>query len=531
MTRSSSRPDGRTVGRSIGLLTILLSVCPTARLRAQAIDTVVVVSQNVFPAGEADAPGFIARLANALHIRTRPSVIRRLLLVSPGDPYDSARVAESERALRAMNVFSRVRVDSARVDGRLALLVHTTDGWSTKPQLGYSAAGGDVSWLVGLVDENVLGTASTLRAVYNRTPDRSVFSLEYFSQHFVGRRAQLDLGYQNLSDGRKGQWLFGEPFYETAARAALATDGDAASERILVFRDGVLDTTFARRALRIGVAGGWAARATSRGYVRIWYGASWRREDFAAETTSVIPRSLFASAGAGVELSHVRFQVLERFNSYARREDVDLSQTLRLGVWAAPRAWGYPAGRAGAGPEARAQVSALWPRGFAVLRGQANGLYTGAGLDSGRVRVGVTVASQNLPRQTLILHLEGGALERTRPGSEFDLWLDKRGPRVFGAHEFTGTRMAWLALEDRILVTDELWGLVGVGVTPFFDWGGAWYADEGSRLGGDVGIALRLGPTRAVRGDVGEIALGYRFGEGFRPGSRWAVAVRKGVAF
>src|SRR2546430_8073829 len=183
-----------------------------------------------------------------------------------------------------------------------------------------------------MVDENVLGTASTLRAVYNRTPDRSILSLEYFSQHFVGRRAQLDLGYQNLSDGRKGQWLFGVPFYETATRAALATDGEAASERILVFRDGVLDTTFARRALRVGITGGWAVRATSRGYVRVWYGAHWRRGGFAAEVTSAIPRSLFASAGAGVELNHVRFQVLERFNSYARREDVALSQSLRLGV-------------------------------------------------------------------------------------------------------------------------------------------------------------------------------------------------------
>src|SRR3989442_15094841 len=220
-----------------------------------------------------------------------------------------------------MDGFSRVRVDSARVDGRLALRVQTTDGWSTKPQLGYSAAGGDVSWLVGLVDENVLGTASTLRAVYNRTPDRSVFSLEYFSQHFVGRRAQLDLGYQNLSDGRTGEWLFGEPFYETAARAALATDGAAASERILVFRDGVLDTSFARRALRIGVAGGWAARATGRGYVRIWDGASWRRGDFAAESTSGIPGSLFASPGAGAERGHVRLQGPRRFNPYRHPED------------------------------------------------------------------------------------------------------------------------------------------------------------------------------------------------------------------
>src|SRR5439155_6660712 len=124
--------------------------------------------------------------------------------------------------------------------------------------------------------------------------------------------------------------------------AALATDGEAASERILVFRDGVLDTTFARRALRVGITGGWAVRATSRGYVRVWYGAHWRREDFAAETTSAIPRSLFASAGAGVELNHLRFQVLERVNSYARREDVHLSQTLPPGAWAGPRRGGDP---------------------------------------------------------------------------------------------------------------------------------------------------------------------------------------------
>src|SRR3989442_5136166 len=124
-----------------------------------------------------------------------------------------------------------------------------------------------------MVEENLLGTASTLRAVYNRTADRSIRALEYLSQDFIGRRAQLDLGYQNLSDGRKGQWLFGVPFYETAARTALATDGEAASERILVFRDGALDTTFARRALRVGVTGGWGGRAARRGYARGWDGA------------------------------------------------------------------------------------------------------------------------------------------------------------------------------------------------------------------------------------------------------------------
>src|SRR5256885_10319875 len=53
------------------------------------------------------------------------------------------------------------------------------------------------------------------------------------------------------------------------------------------------------------------------------------------------------------------------------------------------------------------------------------------------------------------------------------------------------------------------------GVAPFFDYGGAWYPDEPARLGGNAGLALRMGPTRSVHGDVAEFALGYRFGQGW----------------
>src|SRR5438093_12215969 len=119
--------------RVVGIVLVLLSGGPPVRLSAQTIDTIVVVNHNIFDL-EGDAPGFLARLANRLHVTTRAGVIRRTLLVNPGDRYDSARVAESERALRALYVFSRVRMDTTRLDGRLALRVATTDGWSTKPQ-------------------------------------------------------------------------------------------------------------------------------------------------------------------------------------------------------------------------------------------------------------------------------------------------------------------------------------------------------------------------------------------------------------
>src|SRR5204862_6490176 len=183
-----------------------------------------------------------------------------------------------------------------------------------------------------------------------------------------------------------------------------------------------------------------------------------------------------------------------------------------IGVWAAPRAWGYPSGQAGVGPELSAQLAAPWRRGFAVVRAASNGVLTAGAPDSGRVAGAFTVASQNLPRQTLILHVEGAQLRRSKPGGEFDLWVTQNGPRVFGIHEFTGTHMAWLALEDRVLVADNLWGLMGVGVAPFLDYGGAWYSEEPARLGGGGGGSLRRGPGRAGGGGGCGVAAGARRG-------------------
>jgi hypothetical protein len=246
----------------------------------------------------------------------------------------------------------------------------------------------------------------------------------------------------------------------------------------------------------------------------------------------------------GIEVAHTRFHVLQGFNTYSRREDVNLSEYLRVGFWAAPRAWGYPAGQAGVGMELSGQVSTLWPGGFVVLNAGAHGVYTGSELDSTRVHGGLTITSQNFAYQTVIVHLEGGALRRAKPSAFFDTWLDQTGPRLYPAHAFTGTRTIWFAFEDRIVLSDQAFGLVGVGLAPFVDWGGAWYGDEPTwpgkvpmtllepmRTGCNAGISLRLGPTRAVRGEVSEFAFGYRFGAPADVPQGWAFSLRQGIFF
>ncbi len=503
----------------------MLTAQPLSRLTAQTdstrpvqqIDTIIIQNGNIFDHEDA-APDWVANLANRLHMRTRQSVIRSRLLLNPGDPFDPARLEESERALRTLGVFRLVRVDTLRAQpgDKLAIRAVTADGWSTQPQANYSNVGGDQTWELGFIERNFLGTATQLAVVYGVNPDRTHLNLAFINPHFVGRRTLLRAKYAALSDGNQGEWLFGLPFHETAAPHSVMTYGQTADERVLSFRDDSLILTQWHRLLRVGITGGIALHPNSHTYQHLWAGWEWRREDFADSGTTPFPRSLFTTVRAGIDVGSVRFRVLEHFNSYARREDVDLSTSMRLGAVI----------ESGVGYEAHAQTSAVWKKGFVMVQADA----TGGGLDSTRTRAGMTVVSQNIDRHTLIAHGEAGLLTNPKPGREFDPWLEQRNPRLFGIHDFTGTRMTWFVLEDRILVADNMLGLMALGLAPFIDYGGAWYADEPPRQGGNVGTSLRFGPTRAVQGEAVELAFGYRFGQGMK-GKRWAFTLRQGFSF
>jgi hypothetical protein len=515
--------------RRFGLAFAALALVTAARpAEAQTIDSIVVLNEDVF-AEEEEQLAFLARLANALHVRTRASTIRRALLINQGDPFDSARVVESERALRGLAVFRQVALDTAWVGGKLYLLVITGDGWSTRPQINFSSAAGDATWSVGITEENFLGTATEVGLAYYDNPDRSAFDIVYRNPHFIARRAILSGRYTHLSDGERGSWRLGMPFSQTSSRWALETNGEATEGRVLVFRDAALDTIYQKRYLRFSVRGGRALRATSRGYIRAWATAIWRREDYAADTATLIPRSTFGTVGLGLDFARPRFRIVRQFNSFTRREDLDLSQTARAALWVAPRAWGY-GDRAGLGPEVYAQGSVVWNRGFALLRGWGHGLFGQAGLDSGRVAMNLTLGSQQVRGHNLVAFAEGAVAHKPAPGDEYDFWYDRSGPRLFGAHAFTGTRYVWVTLEDRITLDGDFYGMVGIGIAPFVDWGGAWFADQRMRTGGNAGLALRLGPTRATRGDPAEIAVGMRWGAGVGT-RRWALTVRRSIRF
>jgi outer membrane translocation and assembly module TamA len=104
------------------------------------IDTIIIRRDNVFNEEEAAGAGAF-RVMNKLHIVTKERVIRNYLQFEVGEPFDSAAVAESERQLRLKRIFREMSIDTTRLeDGRLAVVVHSQDGWSLKPKVKFSIA-------------------------------------------------------------------------------------------------------------------------------------------------------------------------------------------------------------------------------------------------------------------------------------------------------------------------------------------------------------------------------------------------------
>ena len=72
--------------------------------------------------------------------------------------------------------------------------------------------------------------------------------------------------------------------------------------------------------------------------------------------------------------------------------------------------------------------------------------------------------------------------------------------------------------------------MIGFGFAAFLDYGGAWYPDQPSRAGGNLGIGIRTGASRSTGLNVRRFDLGYRFGEGWE-GKRWVFSTGRGFFF
>ena len=518
-------------------LTVLVSRPGAAQVRpgnavGPVIDTVVVTTGRVFTPEQASS--FAFRAANAIHITTKPWVIRQELLFAEGDTLDLKLLQESERNLRRLAIFRLVQLDTLHRDGRFTVLVHTEDAWSTNPIFKIAGSGRSLTLTAGLAERNLLGTGNFLRAVFFKEVDRTGVEL-LGNLHRIGRTPLAAGGsFRNLSDGRIGNWQLGVPYRAFLDTWGVGWGGESGDQRILRFRQDAgapLDTTFFQRnVLRNRVGFSLAALHSSDRFLRLGVLAEIRRESYRERLVANPgpPDTTFGAIAAFARYRRAKFTVGRYWQGFGQQEDLDLSTTAELSIWLAPSAAGYV--RTGIGPQVNLRIGKTMRHGFMVAYLDANGLFTSAGLDSGRVQFRGTIGFKPSERQATFLHIQAGAQEKPPPGQEFDLGFFF-GPRTFGAHALVGTRMIWGTIEHRVYRWDDLLGFLGVGFAGFVDYGGAWYPDQEARLSGNFGVGIRIGSGISSRAASARIDLGYRFGDGLANRNRLGIAFGTGFDF
>lgn len=510
-------------------LLALLAVSPTRRLAAQTITAVEVERHDVFT-GEV-ARTFYGRLANALHIVTRDAAVRREILLRPGQPYDSALAAEGARNLRRLGVFRQVRVDTATTDSGFALRYITDDGWSTKTDFRFGSTGSQVTWTVGAYEDNLLGSAGQLAFERQSSPDRNTNTFFFQRSRLIANKVFVRTEYIDKSDGQVGLMLAGVPWLSVRSRARGFLTFFARDERVLRFVGGTIDPADSVRRVQTIVRGdvGWAPTADQYHYVRLGLAAQVRRDDstpWAGPDT--VGRTFFGDLQAWTEVGQVRFQVLQGFRTFVQQEDIDLSTTARLGVAVAPTGWGHT--RTGIGPILALHSGvALASNAFLTADLQHNALYSSGGIDSSTTQLGTTAGWVAAGGHVLVAHAEAGWKEGLAPGDEFDLGLGF-GPRAFRGHAFTGDRSFFLTTEYRYTIDPDLWGLMGIGFATFVDHGGAWFQGQTRRTGTDLGVGLRIGPSRATSLSVLRVDLARRFATD-QQDAGWVLVIGKGLPF
>ena len=515
---------------------------PAAALQAEEparIGKIRVTSSDVF-GPEDTARGFIYRGANALHVITRESTIRRFLLFDEGDAYDPDRLAESERNLRALGLFRSVSVVAGEAhDGVVDVDVVTQDAWTVEVGLSAGSGGGAARGGVALGEKNFLGTASELRFSFAADQDRTYRSIELLTPNFLLPYTTAHVLYGNNSDGYARLFELNRTFYSTAAPwAADVSVSDLKRDEFHYLEGGAVESTYAARRFRLVASYGIALAARDENASRVTLGIDFRQDRFgpsdAAPAEFIPPDRLFRYVVVQWETLHADFLKWNFVNHDERYEDIAVGPRLLLRAGLSPRAFGVPETTELVGAEVGTGTR-LGANGF--LQGKAA---FETRLNHGRKENAIFAANllyvhrfEASPKQTLLAQVSG--LRGWNVDPDVQIFADAQaGLRGYQLRAFEGDGRVIVNVEHRVFSGWQWFGLISPGLAAFVDAGLVGSPANPMRLGDikvDAGIGLRLAMSWAPVMNVFRVDAAYAFQRDPTGRKGWLISFSTGQAF
>lgn len=474
--------------------------------RGATIGEIVIHAGDVFDTTKKGENHRLFRLANRLHIDTRPQVVTALLTFRGGDRYSSRVLAESERILRESPYLFDAWIRPLRYhDNVVDVEIETRDIWTLRVGAGYKREGGANTTHFALQDSNFLGWGKDLTLERTSDVDRTSNLIRYRDPTFWGTRVNLELWHSDNTDGQRDRFRLSRPFYSYDTRWAAGLNSlfddriesyyslGKASARKLRHRQTFIEGY-------VGISSGRVGNATRR----LRLGGTYDENLF-----DDVPGGLGgpkASKPADRELVYpwVDFELLRDgyikvtdLDRIGRTEDVNLGLQTHARLGWAPRGWNdrsqaiYQASASMGfqpGPGqlllAESHVSGRWSR-----EQQVENLLVG-----GSARW----YWRDWRKHVLFASVAVDATENRDVDNQLLLGGDN-GLRGYPLRYQDGDRRVLVTLEQRFYTDWDVFHVVNVGGAVFADAGRAWFVNDRfpNQTLRDVGLGLRLSSSRS----------------------------------
>lgn len=473
------------------------------------IGTISITNNDIFDMDKPDENRALYRLANRLHVRTRPDVIRQQLLFTVGDPYSRQAIDESERILRSNRYIQEVSLRPVpRDDGTVDVDVTTSDVWTLMPKLSFSKAGGVSNTAIGVKEMNVLGTGVAIEAMFKSDVDRDSTVLKIVDRNLGQSWYRLATSIAQNSDGHEYGLDIGKPFYSLNSTDALGLSlldadrietfydrGEAASDVRHQGRD--VEMLFGRSR---GLENGWARRLT--------FGAGVSDHSY-MDSGSTDPELFPLMQDRRLVYPFVGFEIVEdRYDKASNLDQIHRVEDRFLGTRASAR---VGLAREEFGSDRNAWMLDLHAQtGFGdsersslLLAADATTRLESDGPQNLLFGVSAKYYRRQSERRLLYVGLSGTYGHNPDLDQFLQLGGDN-GLRGYPVRFQSGDKRAVLTVEQRLFTDWNPFSLFRVGAAAFFDvgrtWGDSPLSDPSDTWLSDVGFGLRIGSTRSGLG-------------------------------
>ena len=479
---------------------------------------ILIDNQDIFNLDDPRENNWLFRLANKLHIKTRPSVIRNQLLFHSGQRYSRRLLDESERILRAQGYFYDAWIRAVRYyDGKVDVRVTTRDVWTLNPGFNISRSGGTTSTGVQLEDISFLGTGADLKVYHTNTIDRTTTGLQYTDEHAFGTFISAAANVADNSDGYLREFTVQRPFYSLDTRWATGVYGIDDLQTDSLWDRGMIIDKFKDLHQGAQVYGGWSS-GLQDGWVRRWStGITYDEHLFSPLITWTGPTAVpedrrFVYPWVQFDLVQDDFLRMWNHDQIARTEDFYLGTAFTVRAGWADAAMGssqsaliFQSNASRGFREGGSTLLLFWDFSGRVAEGV---------LDNGLMDASVRYYVEQSKNWLFFTTLAGTKGWRLDLDNQILLGGDN-GLRGYPLRYQDGTARALFSVEQRYFTDWYVFRLFRVGGAVFFDtgrvWGTAPLAQPNLGLLSDAGFGLRFGNARSGLGNVVHVDLAFPF--------------------